>query len=70
MHDELMVDGGSTESGSAAATTTATAREEAEKSNLQHEGFPNLGAPLTVVSLCFAQGLVDIYRKKNSPHPR
>ena len=52
-----MVDGGSTMLGSAAATfmsmATATAREGGEKSNLLHEGFPKLGAPLTVVLVCF-----------------
>ena len=43
--------------GSAAATATATAkvREGGEKSNLLHEGFFKLGAPLTVVLLYFAQ---------------
>ena len=40
--------------GSAAAT--ATTREE-EKSNLLHEGFPKLGAPLMVVLVYFAQGV-------------
>ena len=50
-----MVDGGSTASGSAAATVTA--REGGEKSNLLHERFPKLGAPLTVVLVCFAQGV-------------
>ena len=33
----------------AAATAAATAREKEEKYNLLHEGFPKLGAPLTVV---------------------
>ena len=51
-----MVDGGSMVSGSAAATTTTTVIE-GEKSNLLHEGFPKLGAPLTVVLVCFAQGV-------------
>ena len=41
-----------------------------KKSNLLNERFPKLGAPLTVVLVCFAKGLVDIYREKNSPHPR
>ena len=41
--------------GSAAAT--ATAREGGEKSDLLHEGFLKLGAPLTVVLVCFAQGI-------------
>ena len=41
--------------GSVAAT--ATARERGEKYNLLHEGFPKLGAPLTVVLVCFAQGV-------------
>ena len=45
--------------GSAAATATAmtTVRERGEKYNLLHEGFPKLGAPLTVVLVCFAQGV-------------
>ena len=51
-------------------SAVATARERGEKYNLLHEGFPKLGAPHTVVLVCFASGLVDIYRKKNSPHPR
>jgi hypothetical protein len=39
-----------------------------EKSNLLHERFPKLMAILTVVFfVCFAQGLVHIYREKNSP---
>ena len=44
--------------GSAVATTTA--REAGEKSNLLHVGFPKLGAPHTVVLVCFvyfAQGV-------------
>ena len=41
--------------GSAAAT--ATSREGVEKSNLLHDGFPKLGAPLTVVLVCYAQGV-------------
>jgi hypothetical protein len=43
---------------------------QGEKSNLLHEGFPKLEAPLTVVLMCFAQGIgTYIYRKKNSlPH--
>ena len=49
-----MVDGGSTASGSAAATATARG---GEKSNLLHEGFPKLGAPHTVVLVCLAQGV-------------
>ena len=36
---------------------TATTREGGEKSNLLHEGFLKLGAPLTVVLVCFAQGV-------------
>ena len=28
-----------------------------EKYNLLHEGFPKLGAPLTVALVCFAQGV-------------
>jgi len=42
--------------GSAAATATATARG-GEKSNLLHERFPKLGAPFTVVLVCFVQGV-------------
>ena len=42
--------------GSAAATATTTARE-GEKINLLHKGFPKLGAPHTVVLVCFAQGV-------------
>ena len=41
--------------GSVAATAMATAR--GEKINLLHEGFPKLGAPHTVVLVCFAQGV-------------
>jgi len=40
-----------------ASTTTTTARERAEKYNLLHKGFFKLGAPLTVVLVCFAQGV-------------
>jgi hypothetical protein len=43
--------------GSAAATATATVREREEKYNLLHERFPKLGAPLTVVLVCFTQGV-------------
>ena len=43
--------------GNAAATTTVTAREGLEKSDLLHERFLKLGAPLTVVLVCFAQGV-------------
>ena len=43
--------------GSVAATTAATATEGGEKSNLLYEGFPKLGAPLTVVFVCFVQGV-------------
>ena len=50
-----MVDGGYTASGSVAAM--AVARDRGENSNLLHEGFPKLGAPLTVVLVCFAQGV-------------
>ena len=39
------------------AAATATAREGGEKSDLLHEGFSKLGAPLTVVLVCFAQGV-------------
>jgi len=41
--------------GSAAAA--ATAREGGEKSNLLHKRFSKLGASLTVVLVCFAQGV-------------
>ena len=42
----------------AAATAVATATASGgEKSNLLHEGFPKLGAPLMVVLVCFAQGV-------------
>ena len=44
-------------SSAATATATATARERGEKYNLLHEGFPKLGAPHTVVLVCFAQGV-------------
>ena len=44
-------------SAAATAMAMATAREGGEKSNLLHEGFPKLGAPLTVVLVCFAQGV-------------
>ena len=40
--------------GEQAGTTT---REGGEKSNLLHEEFPKLGALLTVVLVCFAQGI-------------
>ena len=33
----------------------ATATTRGEKSNLLHEGFLKLGAPLMVVLVCFAQ---------------
>ena len=39
--------------GSAAATATA----RGGKYNVLHEGFSKLGAPLTVVLVCFAQGV-------------
>ena len=51
-----MVNGGSMASGSVAATATATVRG-GEKSNLLHEGFFKLGVPLTVVFVCFVQGV-------------
>ena len=35
-------------------------KEGGGKSNLLHEGFPKLGAALTVVLVCFAQG-IDTY---------
>ena len=38
--------------GSTAATTRG-----GEKSNLLHKGFPKLEAPLTVVLVCFVQGV-------------
>ena len=46
--------------GLGSAAVTATTREGGEKSNLLYEGFPKLGAPLTVVLVCFDQG-VDTY---------
>ena len=52
-----MVDSGSTVSSSKAATAMAMAREGGEKSNLLHERFPKLGAPFTVVLVCFVQGV-------------
>ena len=52
-----MVDGGSTASGSVVTTVMTTLREGGEKSNLLHERFPKLGAPLMVVLVCFAQGV-------------
>ena len=51
--------------GSAAATAKG-----GKKSNLLHERFLKLGAPLTVVLVCFAQWVGYIYREKNSSHPR
>ena len=39
------------------AAVTATTREGEEKFNLLHEGFSKLGALLTVVLVCFAQGV-------------
>ena len=41
-------------------STAVTAREGGEKSDLLHEGFSKLRAPLTVVLVCFAQN-VGIY---------
>ena len=38
-----------------AADRRMSAREGGEKSNLLHEGFPKLGAPLIVILMCFAQ---------------
>ena len=47
---------------------TATAREGGEKkSDLLHEGFPKLGAPLTVVLVCFVQGVCK-YIERKTPH--
>ena len=51
-----MVNDRSTALGSAMTTAMAMARE-GEKSSLLHEGFLKLGAPLTVVLVCFAQGV-------------
>jgi hypothetical protein len=53
--------------GSVAAT--ATAREKGEKYNLLHERFPKLGAPLTVVLVCFAQGVGSYLLGENSSSP-
>jgi hypothetical protein len=42
-----------------------------ENSILLHEGFPKLGAPFTIVLVCFAYGVgTYIYREENSllPH--
>jgi hypothetical protein len=50
--DLLVVEESMTGLGSAAAT--ATARERGEKYNLLHERFSKLGAPLTIVLMCFA----------------
>ena len=44
------------EEGPRLGSAAATARE-GEKINLLHEGFPKLGAPHTVVLVCFAQGV-------------
>ena len=41
--------------GLGSAAVMAMARERGEKYNLLHEGFPKLGASLTVVLVCFAQ---------------
>jgi hypothetical protein len=38
-------------------SVAATARERGEKYNLLHERFPKLGAPLTVVLVCFSHGV-------------
>ena len=46
-----------TAAATATAMATMTAREKGEKYNLLHEGFPKLGAPHTVVLVCFAQGV-------------
>jgi hypothetical protein len=54
--------------GSAAVTAmaTATARERGEKYNLLHERFPKLGAPFTIVLVCFAQGIGPYLLGENS----
>ena len=46
--------GGSSEESSKLAKGDMIGREN---SNLLHEGFSKLGAPLTVVLVCFAQGV-------------
>jgi hypothetical protein len=38
-------------------SAAAMARERGEKYNLLHERFPKLGAPFTVILVCFAQGI-------------
>ena len=42
--------------GLSSAAAAATTRE-GEKSNLLHEGFLKLGAPIMVVLVCFTQGV-------------
>jgi hypothetical protein len=49
-------------------SATATARERGEKYNLLHERFSKLGAPLTVVLVCFAQGVGPYLLGENSSH--
>jgi hypothetical protein len=50
----------------ATMTATATARERGEKYNLLHERFAKLGARLTVVLVCFAQGVGPYLLGENS----
>jgi hypothetical protein len=52
--------------GLGSTTATATAREREEKYNLLHERFPKLGAPLTVVLVCFVQGVGPYLLGENS----
>ena len=44
--------------------------ERKSRKILLHERFLKLGAPLTVVLVCFVQWVGYIYREKNSPHLR
>ena len=54
--------------GLSSAAAAATTTREGEKSNLLYEGFVKLGAPLTVVLVCFVQGVVDIYIGRKTLH--
>jgi hypothetical protein len=48
-------------------SAATTARERGEKYNLLHDRFSKLGAPLTIVLVCFAQGVgTYIYGEKLS----
>jgi hypothetical protein len=44
----------------------ADGNKKIENSILLHEGFPKLGAPLTVVLVCFAQGVGPYLLGENS----